>query len=317
MVEPQIFNPHREIHILMGGVSWLKASFPPNTETTYVAPGVKLYMDTNINFSASTKYEAILQTFFKKLQSSTPGKIVNGLAKLGQAAAGVESVLKTDVTKNLQILPPEARYQTTLASLPAWDSTEPIDIGSFTFTFYMGMAGVYNGRTEVYNPALALYRVNQPSKQGGILYGPSMSAADAYGLISGSIIKAVQSAANTAVGGVSAVPSASETAGAAFKIEQAISKAVESVETTLRDAIVKKSGVIQLTVGKFKFPPFTVDNSKVEFSKETDNNGFPIKATVSWSGCKTIEMAHKQQIPFLDVDVEPVAVARRGGAQEA
>lgn len=292
------YNPYKEVKICFGGKDWREAAFAETASgwRSYIADGIKLYVDDDISFTASTEFDPILESVFARLQNSTAGKVLGGIRKLSQAADAMASAMdRKDLAKKIQILPPQARYQTTLAKLPAWKSTNPIDIGSFSFNFYLGMTDKFDGRTEVYNPALALYRVNQPIKRGGELIGPSITPAAAYGLIAGATATAVRNVITTTSESSDEIETEQ---GTAYKIEASLSKALEGIENTLYTKIIAERGVVQITWGQFNFPPFVVENSQVKFSKETDDNGYPVKGTVTWSGCKSIEMAYYQQIPY-------------------
>jgi len=155
----------------------------------HFAPGIKLFLDSDkgVNFKVSAKYVPVLEQMMKKFKDSTAGKAIGLIQKMSDLSAGLDAAsLNTKVKKDgaasalkgIKALPANVRYQTKFQSLPAWDSTGPVELGSFTFKFYLGMAGEYNGRTEVYNPALAFMKVNQPSEiSSGLLQGPLPNTA--------------------------------------------------------------------------------------------------------------------------------------------
>jgi hypothetical protein len=232
-----------------------------------------------------------LENIFKKLRNSTMGKVITGLSDTVQAVQAMSMVTEGQIMKELQILPPKARFQTTLAQLPAWESTGPMEIGSFKFRLYFGMAGDYDARKEVYNPALALFSVNLPQKKGGFLFGPMPGPAYAYGEIAGSLVNALKTNALST----------------SYDLESALSRILRGAEKGLSDQISKERGTVDLTWGRFQFPPFFVENTRVTFSKETDTNGYPIYAEVSWEGCKTLQVAHWGLLPFKNADASAKA----------
>jgi len=58
-------------------------------------------------------------------------------------------------------------------------------------------------------------------------------------------------------------------------------------------------GLITIKIGQFILPRMYVPKTSVEFSYDTDENGYPIWAEVSWSGCQTIEVATTEQMPLV------------------
>lgn len=306
-IENKIFiNNNKKITLSFGGKKWYESAFGDKWRD-YLAPAFEdslIFVDQNIRFSSSTEYEEVLKSLFEKLKNSTPGKIASGLQKLSSFAAGVASTMtdseenaqKQAFLKKLQIMPAGARYQTTLASMPAWKDTSKLNIGSFTFNFYLGMAGDWDGRTEVYNPALALYKVNLPSKEKGVLRGPLPPTSEVFGVVAAKVTSSVKTAAGQAFSGGNAGDDSDS--GMQYQIEKALSEALTSMEEGLKTTLSTYSGAVSLTWGKFKFPLFTVKDTSIEFSKETDTNGYPIKATVTWNGCETVEMAYREQLEF-------------------
>lgn len=301
----------KKIDIKYGGVDWKKALFKSQDSSAYIAPNLVLSAGENdqISFSASTTYVPILENIFNKLRNSTAGKLITGVQEANQAFSALLDSMEQEL--KLLPIPAKARFQTSMARLPAWDKTEPLDIGSFKFKLHMGMADVYDARTEVYNPALALFSANLPIKRGGFLYGPVPGPAYTYGLLAGTGVKAIGSIRNAMSN--------------SYSLERALSDVIQSVEGTLNKTIGGERGSITLQWGNFSFPTFTVDRTKITFSKETDSYGFPIWAEVSWDNCKTLHIAHMGIIPFKDasakestdlVDSTKESAEREGGLNQ-
>lgn len=366
-------NARKSIFSLFGGKD-PSAYFAPGLENSLFLDG-----DKGVTFSVSTKYVPVLEQMMKKFKDSSLGKAVGLIQKMSDLAAGLDlsklaeniktkGVGGTAAMKAISILPANVRYQTKFQNLPAWDSTGPVELGSFTFKFYLGMAGVYDGRTEVYNPALAFSKINQPSEIAtGVLQGPIPNTAWVYGVIGGAMAGAISSALGQYGGGAtnilgkatiakpnpkdkqyqsyvkddylgnkdskktistpdgtgnpdykaavsdyeaqvaaasSATPPRDFAGEVSSNIEKTLNSLMGSFEEKLDAAITSWPGVglLQIQIGKIALPRMTVEKTSVEFSYDTDDNGFPIWAEVVWSGCKTMEVATIQQMPLLTSD---------------
>jgi hypothetical protein len=322
-VDEQKPNPYKEIKITVGGKDW-KDAFGQGQPNVYFAENLKLYFDKNqgVDFSVSSKYSSVLSGLMEKFKNSTPGKIMGVIQKFSDVAGAISAYEKAktseggasttqknaavqEAASKIRVLPPNVRYQTKLQTLPAWEETSPLELGAFKFRFYMGMAGVWDARTEVYNPAIALMRVNQPIElRAGVLHGPLPSTAFVYGVIG----KAFADSATSTAQKMAINPSASgvkSDEGAAFAYEGLLNNAMATFEDQLFNAIQQWPGwgLVQVSIGHFAFPVMSVARTRVTFSPDTDEHGFPIWADVDWSDCKSIEMATADQIPLIG-DVE-------------
>jgi len=311
-------NPYKEIKITVGGKDW-RDTFGQGDPDAYFAKGIKLYFDKNqgVDFSVTSKYNPVLSGLMEKFKSSTPGKIMGVIQKFSDVASAIATYEKdkaagtataagkrgamTEAASRIRMLPPNVRYQTKLQSLPAWEETSPLELNAFKFRFYMGMAGEWDARTEVYNPAIALMKVNQPIEQStGVLRGPLPSTAFVYGVIG-------KAFADSAVGTArwwAANPDAAgikTDEGAAYAFEGVLNNTMATFENQLFNAIGQWPGwgLVQVSIGRFVFPVMSVARTRVTFSPDTDEHGFPIWADVDWSDCKSIEMATANQIPLI------------------
>jgi hypothetical protein len=318
-LEDQKLNPYKEIRITVGGKDW-RETFGQGNPDAYFAKDIKLYFDKNqgVDFSVSSKYNPVLSGLMEKFKSSTPGKIMGVIQKFSDVAGAISAYEKAktseggastaqknaaawEAASKIRMLPPNVRYQTKLQSLPAWEETSPLELNAFKFRFYMGMAGVWDARTEVYNPAIALMKVNQPIEQGtGVLRGPLPSTAYVYGVIGKAFADSVVGTAQSwAASPTSAGIKTDE--GAAYAFEGVLNNAMATFETQLFNAIGQWPGwgLVQVSIGRFTFPVMSVARTRVTFSPDTDEHGFPIWADVDWSDCKSIEMATANQIPLV------------------
>ncbi len=408
-------NEWKKVKIIVGGGSNAKTIWDlfsgkgTDKLQNYFAPNIDecLFLDNDVgvSFKVSSKYVSVLEQMMKKFKDSTIGRAASLIQKLSDFAAGLDAasvqkgiasgkITGRSVLSNLRVLPANVRYQTKFQNLPAWDSTGPIELGSFTFRFYLGIAGLYDGRTEVYNPALAMSKINQPSQvASGLLQGPLPNTAWVYGVIgkavatsvSGAIINTGGNFLNAAATSISSVPfeeaypkpvatsggvayttryikttvkqggytitpntayavyGGSETTKAAIsaavaadtaawnaqKVEYekkqkeaavtvptdpagALSSQVEKTLNTYmagyENALARAidawpgTGLVQIRIGRFILPKMTVETTDVKFSYDTDDKGYPVWAEVTWSGCKTLEVATVQQMPLMTGD---------------
>jgi hypothetical protein len=290
-------SPFKRLHVTIGAQDWM-ARFDSKNE--FFAPGIVLTLDQEVKVTANTEYEAVLANMMKKFQDSTPGKLISGLQKMSSAMSGIATgaeIANPNNTKlqglkgGIGMFPPNARYQTTLSNLPAWKSTEPLHISEITFKFQMGMAGVYDGRREVWNPVIALSTVNLPSVyKGSMLIGPLPSASYVYGQIAGAVASDVLAAAKQ----VAASVMSGSDAPADVQFEQKMNNLMGKVEDDMWKILGgDHGGIVQIGVGKrLLLPPFTVKTTSYKFSTDTDDHGFPVSGEVTWSGIDTLEVAN-------------------------
>ena len=370
-------NPYKEVSVLIGGKGRIRTIFQvfggDSTWTNYFAPGIRLFLggDKGVSFRVTAKYVNVLEQMMKKFKDSQIGKAIGIIQKMADFAAGVDVKAiaegikggknkASDVLSGIKALPANVRYQTKLQNLPAWESTGPVELGSFVFRFYLGMAGKWDGRTEVYNPALAFMKINQPSElSSGMLQGPMPNTAWVYGVIGKSLAAAITSqviyeganivekaakltsdpepktfdknvdgtykwanagypgvepgstdpnftqehddwaATNTKLKQGGKVPE--DFAGQLTStLESAMNNIMGKFEQDLSDVIDlwPGAGLVQIQIGQIALPKMTVENTAVEFSYDTDDKGYPIWAEVTWSNCKTLEVATVQQMPL-------------------
>ena len=202
-------NPYKEVSVLIGGKGRIRTIFQvfggDSTWTNYFAPGIRLFLggDKGVSFRVTAKYVNVLEQMMKKFKDSQIGKAIGIIQKMADFAAGIDVKAiaegikggknkAANVLSGIKALPANVRYQTKFQNLPAWESTGPVELGSFVFRFYLGMAGKWDGRTEVYNPALAFMKINQPSElSSGMLQGPMPNTAWVYGVIGKSLATAI------------------------------------------------------------------------------------------------------------------------------
>jgi hypothetical protein len=217
---PYIPNPNKKVFLTMGSTPWRRALTPSGANSDdYFASNLELYLDQDIQFSATNEYSNPFKELLAKFKDSTVGKLASGLKGAIDAYNGVVDIVRQPdqspragmasgptssgsqnnfseaaATKDRRnaayyratrvgAFAPNVRYQTRLANVPAWGGTSVVKLSSFTFKFYMGMADEWDARTEVYNPVVALYSMSLPSGGAGYLRGPLPSTAYVYGSI--------------------------------------------------------------------------------------------------------------------------------------
>ena len=186
----------------------------------------------------------------------------------------------------------------------------------------MGMAGLWDGRQEVYNPALAFMKVNQPTEDKiGRLMGPMPNTAWVYGVLGGAVATGVATALSAGVANAAGTKTEDGNLQKAARGEGKYANAVGSIgdaaaqkmETTLNDVTSKLEsqlndklnnwpgfGLITIQIGKITLPRMYVKKTSVTFSYDTDDQGYPIWADVTWSGCETVEVATTNQMQLAD-----------------
>lgn len=287
-------NEHKRLYLRAGsiegdGSKWvtrLAAALGIKDPDKYFAPGLEelLGMEGNTTFRISTSSEIkpALAGVLDKLKDTPMGRIARGAQMVSSMAQAADVGKATAASLGL---PPNVRYQTDLSYIPAWQSTSPVKLESLTFKFTMGMAGVWDARTEVYNPVVALASVNLPfHKKGGssALTGPLPTQESVIGTVIGGLLDTV----NTNMG---------SGADSAFNFETALSGAMQTAEKAAFKMYYSGNwtGIWSATLGKMRLPDFYIKGTSYSFSTETDENGFPIAGEVTWNELSSIKVAHR------------------------
>jgi hypothetical protein len=352
---PYVPNINKVVFLNVGTVPWRQALAPKDSNPDdYFAPGLNLYLEQDIQFSASNEYSNPFKELLAKFKDSTVGKLASGLKGAIDAYNGIVEVIGSSPTTSggnkynpdgspatpgpnvsatgkanaayyratrVGVFAPNVRYQTKLSNIPAWNGTSPVRLSSFTFRFYMGMAEAWDGRTEVYNPTVALYSMCLPSGGAGFLRGPLPSTAYIYGSIGAAMAGAVSSQFNESAANSGMFYPVKYTPGdksdwresdkavretkaeqIAYNFEKTITGMVDKFEKSLFSMISGWGGLISLGVGRFTFPAMIVKDTSMRFSRDTDENGFPIWGEVTWSGCEAIMVATKGDFKLFDRD---------------
>ncbi len=352
-------NLDKVVNLYIGTVPWQTALTPKGkTPADYFAQDLELYLEQDIQFSATNEYSNPFKELLAKFKDSTVGKLASGLKGAIDAYNGVVDLVsqpsrapRDDMSTSptppsgpkdnaaefasakgkrdaayyratrVGVFAPNVRYQTKLSNLPAWNGTTPVQLSSFTFRFYMGMANAWDARTEVYNPAVALYSMCLPSGGAGYLRGPLPSTAYIYGSIGAAMAGAVSGQFNESAANSGVFYKAKYTAGSkedwresdkaqreakaeqiAYNFEKTITGLVDKFEKSLLTMISGWGGLISMAVGRFNFPAMTVKTTSMRFSRDVDEHGFPIWGEVTWSGCEAIMVATKGDFKLFSSD---------------
>lgn len=297
----QLINPYKLLTIKLGNEDWMKVLAPGGEPLKYFAPGLAncMVLDDELKVDVTSTYDKALEKLLDKVKNSTGGKALSAVRGISSLAAGLgeksESSGDTDsaragVLSKMTVMPPNVRYQTTLAQLPSWTKTEPIHFNKFTFKFHLGMAGEWNARTEVYNPVVALATVNLPTKLGSTrLIGPLPSTPYIYGQLGSELASVASGIASSAFGSAGSNDTENQ-----YNFEQELDRQMGSIEGRMRSLMSGWSGIIQVNIGnRLKLPEFAVAKTSYTFSQETDDKGFPIWGEVTWDEIQSIQVAHK------------------------
>lgn len=142
----------KEIFINIGGTNlftYYNQVYPNDLQP---APGVKLIISEDINIKVSSDFQPLFGG-----GGNTGIDLLGAVTRdLTQGRTGFSSQLK------------QFGFQ-------VWKNSQPIST-SLTFKFYMGMAGAYNGKTEVVDPIKCLMALSLPTvTTAGILVPPGPS----------------------------------------------------------------------------------------------------------------------------------------------
>jgi len=291
-------HPSKVVHLNSAeGEDWPLALLGSRAKVAdYIAPGLTLTIEKpeGITFTSTMSVDHPLQSLIDKLSKGTPGKIARAVQAVTDVTTGIKASTgkSADMSlENIRVMPPNVRFQTSLSQLPAWKESAAAGVSDIKFEFHFGQAGVFDGRTEVYNPVVLLSRVNVPDLVGGnshMLKGPLPSVAYIYGALGGAASYAVAQIGRnigTSLGG--------SNDNATTKFETQVDNLLTGMENDMWKAMQGFKGILSLRLGNRIFiPQFTVEQTKYEFSTEMDDNGFPIYGWVTWSGIKTIQMVN-------------------------
>ena len=299
MSDASVRNPHKILKLRAGvgdigvGPDWVSVLasqlLPPGSNTAdFFAPGLHnmIGLDNTTTFSLSTTADIkpAMEKILEKMQNSAIGRIARGIGQAAQAGQGLASggeeggqLMTAGRFVESLGLPPNARYQTELSLIPAWNGTSEVRLESITFTFQMGMTGLWDARREVYNPVIALAAANLPTRTGARLTGPLPTQEFIVGTVLGALARSVGSNENP------------------YNIESRVTAAMESAERGAFNEYYSGqwTGIWSAELGRMRLPDFYVTNTSHSFSTDTDESGFPISGTVTWGEIKSIKMAHR------------------------
>ncbi len=208
-------NSARELAIFLG--------------TNRQVPNIPLYLQDTVSFSFSSDYGNLMET---------PS---NALVDFGAAiATGVLKAATGD--KNAGVSAHNKYF-----GFQQWKGTSPVSF-NVTINLHMGIAGAYNGKTEVYDPIMDLVELALPSEiKGGILSPPNGQLMDL--LVSGFADA---------------------------------TKGFNNANIQELDRRAGSGNFLSLRVGELAFLPRVIlKRAEPAFATEFDENGYPISGTVT------------------------------------
>jgi len=253
------YNPNKLVVLTKGGSDW-KLGYD-------IAPNIRLYLENDVSISVNQTYEDPLKEIMEAMKSTKLGKLAAdfaGVAEIGTLISGT-------------------RLMTKYVGSKAWKTSSQLDF-SLSFNFYMGMAGKWEGRTEVYNPIAALGNVFLPKVTSGItIAGPGPSYADILSTQAKSILKDLTGADITNFANLQSESTAAQ------KTEQS------TVHKVMKEMMTKNA--VSVTIGKvYNFKSVLPMSFEYSFSKETDTEGYPISGSVNIK-CETFQIGTSDDLP--------------------
>jgi uncharacterized protein YqkB len=251
-------------------ISW-KDQLGPNM----IAKNLELILEDDISFTINNTYEDPIAEILNAAKKTKVGSMVQGF--LGLA--------------NFSSLFTNTRIMTKFTAAKAWKTSSQLSF-SLRFNFYMGMAGEYSGKTEVYNPIRALGYIFLPRVTSGIQIlgpGPSYSSmiSDQGKVVYDALQKTVDGWAINFFGD-----------DAAKQFDSIVNGIGNAVKGTLPSEDATGGGRIRLTVGKnnvINFSKILPMDFTYSFSKDLDSDGFPISGSCTIA-CETLYLGHAGSI---------------------
>jgi hypothetical protein len=234
-------NANKVVNLKQGGLSWKEVAV--NT-IAQIDNKIQLYLENDISLDVKNEYE-------------DPFKEIIEAAKKTKFGAAVTGVLQA--VNEISAITSGVRLQTEYTGAKAWKGSSKIEF-SLSFNFYMGSAGIWSGKEEVYNPIAALGKMFMPRRvtEGGkvitnglFIKGPGPSYVEILGNIGADLINTWASPDPTALNAQKA------------KFENL-------------------PGIISITIGQlYNFNSVLPQSFSFSFSKDLDNKGYPISGTVT------------------------------------
>jgi hypothetical protein len=263
------YNQNKLVKIYIGGVPWNSVG------ESIIAPGLELYLENDFSPSFNNEWGNPMEDL---------------MTAFGKTAGVVESI--KNAGEMLGIIPPNVRWLTKFSNVQAWKKTSPISF-NLRFNFFMGQAGVWEGRREVYNPIAVLARACLPKElsNGGFLQGPGLSFPEAMTYALSTQFAALKQAFG---GNSSTTNDHVPTTGVSNDTTKA-SAASNFLENQLTSAASKTVKVVVGSILSFKY--CLAKNCTWNFSKEIDDQGFPISGSISID-FETYTVAIDKDIPI-------------------
>jgi len=234
-------NPNKVVNLKQGKGSW--KDFEVN-KIAQIHNNIQLYLENDISLDVKNEYEDPFKEIIEAAKKTKIGAAVTGVFQ----AINEVSAITTGV-----------RLQTEYTGAKAWKGSSKIEF-SLSFNFYMGSAGIWSGKEEVYNPIAALGKMFMPRRvtelgawadNGLFIKGPGPSYVEILGKI-----------------GADLITTWAEPDAAALN--------------TQRNKFENFPGIISITIGQlYNFNSVLPQSFSFSFSKDLDNKGYPISGTVT------------------------------------
>lgn len=178
------------------------------------------------------------------------------------------------------------------AGFRSWAGSEPLSI-NVNLKFCLGMWGLHDARTEVYNPLAFLSQLCLPAGTGsGGLIAPAPNSYAGYAYM-----------VNTYAGIASSISSALFSENVLKFLDKAVqvgTEAAKTVANTLAAAMSAYRGVYNIQIGGMNFGGMVCESVELSFSQDVDTLGFPIWGTARMT-FQSLFAAKAGDIPVVDV----------------
>ena len=229
-------------------------------------------------FKTKNSYGKPVEEFVKKLSDTKLGQVVEAVADVASAGVSVWSQLQDDYTGTST----SDTWAPWVSNIKAWNpkNTEGISF-DYTFDFAMGQYGLWNAKEEVFLPTMNLIAPTLHQYiSAGMIDGPLPNALNLIGNIIANTTKDIDT--NHGVDFKKYGFDWNGKGNFLEKIMNNVSAGGKVLEALIMNAY--NGFVYEVKFGNVLwFHRMMITDSKVEFSNEVDQYGFPVSGSVTLS----------------------------------
>jgi hypothetical protein len=205
------------------------------------------------------------------------------------------------------------RFMSKYKEAPAWAGTKPLQLASnLSFNFRFGQAGAFSGEHEVVRPIIALaapFAPRSASAGSNYMIGPAPTApaffwyfikgtAGLMGNITEDLKKNMSQKSEEPGLSAGIKQGLSNLVSAATDVEERI---INHMNTTIAGVLNGEAGngavCLNVRIGQMVFPPMLVKDVSWTFDMtHTDEEGYPLAGTITFSGLEGLEITSQSLI---------------------